>query len=161
MIKNLKTILIVQSFILIFLSSCSVNKNYLPEKFDNLKLIKKLSGDNAKDFVNRLHFGKVASSKNEIGFYEGDNKNAVIYITFYNSDQTAQIEWKKMTDKISPHNSVFYGFNNIEINGLDIFSCFGMGQRHFVFYKDKVLFWISTGTVWGEKFVGKYIDYIK
>ena len=58
--------------IVVFFISCSLNSNYLPEDFFGLQLTKKLTGKEAKEFVNNLHFQSVADLENEIGFYDGE-----------------------------------------------------------------------------------------
>ncbi len=146
--------------IVIFLISCSLNNNYLPEDFFGLQLTKKLTGKNAKEFVNKLHFQNVADLENEIGFYEGKAGNAIIYITHYNTNETAKSDYEKMVKKISPENSVFIKPEYLKLGGMEIYRCFGMGQSHYVFPYNKELFWISVDTHFGKKFVGEYLSYL-
>ena len=57
--------------IVLFLISCSLDKNYLPEDFFGLHLTKRLTGNEAEEFINNLHFQNISELENEIGFYEG------------------------------------------------------------------------------------------
>jgi hypothetical protein len=66
-----------------------------------------------------------------------------------------------MTEKISPENSVFIGGEYLDIEGKQVYRCFGMGQTHFVFAHQKELFWISVNTVIGKDVLTAYLDYIK
>ncbi len=146
---------------LIFIAaSCSTNTIYLPDEFFELKLTRKLTGDDAKDFVNKLHFQKVTDLENEIGFYEGGKGKALIYITYYPSEKEALSDEKKMTEKISPQNSVFIGGEYFELDGKSIYRTFGMGQSHYVFTKDNALLWVSVDSIWGKEFLEKYLDYL-
>jgi hypothetical protein len=76
--------------VVIFLISCSSNSNYLPEDFFDLRLTKKLTGKEAKEFVNNLHFKSVTDLENEIGYYDEKAGGAIIYITHYNTRETAK-----------------------------------------------------------------------
>ncbi|MGB5849218.1 MAG: hypothetical protein WBH40_12065 [Ignavibacteriaceae bacterium] len=143
--------------IVIFLISCSPNKNYLPEDFFGLQLTKKLTGKDAKEFVNNLHFQNVTDMENEIGFYGGEAGDAIIYITHYNNKETAKGNYKKMVMKISPENSIFVNPEYLKLGGMEIYYCFGMGQSHYVFPYNKELFWISVDTHLGKKFVEDYL----
>ncbi len=138
--------------------SCSTEVNFLPDEFFDLTLTKKLTGEEAKEFVNKLHFESVTETENEIGFYEGEGGTALIYITHYNTEKIAEADYKLMTEKISPENSVFIGSEYLMLKEKKVFRCFGMGQSHYVFYLGKELFWISVDTHFGKKFVQWYIE---
>lgn len=140
--------------------SCSSEKDFLPDEFFGLKLKQKLTGTEAKKFVDNLHFQEVAPEKNEIGFYDSQAGKAVIYITYYSDELTSHSEFKKMVNKISPENSVFINPEFVDIGGKDIYRCFGIGQSHYVFANGKVLYWISVDTNIGRKFIEEYLRYI-
>ncbi len=147
--------------VVIFLISCSLNSNFLPEDFFGLRLTKKLTGKDAKEFINNLHFQSVTDLENEIGFYDEKAGSAIIYITHYNTKEAAKSDYKKMVEKISPENSVFIKPEFLKLGGMEIYRCFGMGQSHYVFPYNKVLFWISVDTHFGKKFVEEYLSYLK
>jgi hypothetical protein len=142
-------------------AGCSPSKDYLPETLGDQTLSKRITGEEAKEFVDNLHFQKVAAERNEIGFYEGERGPATIYITYYGSSDNAEADYQKMTEKISPENSVFIGGEYLDIEGKQVYRCFGMGQTHFVFAHQKELFWISVNTVIGKDVLTAYLDYIK
>jgi hypothetical protein len=158
-IRTMKNILFVILLIL-FSVSCSTEKDLLPEEFFGLKLKQKLSGNEAKEFVDQLHFNEVAPEKNKIGSYESPAGKLIIYITYYDDDVKSLAEYEKMINKISPENSVFINPEFVEVRGKEIYRCFGMGQSHYVFANDKELYWISVDTHQGKKFIEEYLDYI-
>ncbi len=145
---------------LIVFNYCSTHKNYLPEEFWGMKLNKKLIGNEAKDFVDRLHFQNVATEKNEIGFYTGAVGNAAVYITYYNSAEKADDDFRKMTVKISPENSVFVNGKYETINNKNVYSCVGMGQIHYVFSHKNLLFWISVDPNFSRQFFEEYLTFV-
>jgi hypothetical protein len=142
--------------------SCSSNIDYTPQTFLDYKQTNILNGDAAKTFVDRLHFQVVAKDSNVVAFYEGtkENSDAIIYLTYYSDLQNARDDYAKMTQKISPENSVFVEGKYIKINDKEVYRCFGMGQTHYVFYDQSVLFWLSLPTLDANRFMHAYIDYI-
>ena len=156
----LKTLAVVTILFFFGIIGCSKQKDYFPEVIKEQKLAKRMSGEEAKSFVDHLHTQKVAADKNEIGIYEGDRGKTTIYVSYYNSSQEAEEEGRKMTEKISPENSVFVGGQNIDIDGKRVYRCFGMGQTHFVFAHKKQLIWISVNTVVANEFLSEYLNYL-
>lgn len=147
---------------LIFLHlACSIKQNRLPEEFYGFKLKKKLTGLEAKKFVDELHFNSVAPEKNEIGFYESPAGKVIIYITYYDDDSKSFSEYEKMINKITPENSVFYNPEIINIEEKEIYRCSGMGQVHYVFANKKELYWISIDPQFRGKFIEEYLQLIK
>jgi len=141
--------------------SCSTKKNYFPEKISNLLLVKTISGKEAYDLINKLHFQPVAQGSSEIGFYENLSGSAVIYITHYKSKKDAKVYFDKMTEKISPENSVFINQEFFDYEGNNIYKCFGMGKTHFVFTYNTELFWIAVDTHIATEFFRKYYSSIQ
>lgn len=151
---------IIFTLLSLYMSSCSTEKNLLPESLFGYKLEKKLYGSEAKEFVDRLHFQQVAPENNEIGFYKSPAGSAAIYLTYYDSKSTAQNEYKKMINKISPSNSVFTDPEIFQLKGKEIFKCFGLNQIHYVFVNNKELFWLSVDEYLGNKFINDYLEFI-
>lgn len=155
--KNILTL----SFLTVLFISCSTNRDYLPEEFWGLKLNRKLTGNEAKDFVDRLHFQNVATEKNEIGFYTGAVGNAIVYLTYYSNEKTAEEDFRKMTEKISPENSVFVNGKFETVDDKQIYTCVGMGQVHYVFSHKKLLFWLSADPNFSRQFFEEYLSFVK
>jgi len=146
--------------VVISLTSCSINNEYLPKEFFGMQLTKKLTGEEAAKFVNKLHQKTVTETENEIGFYDGDNKRALIYISHYQKPEEAKKYYDEMIEGISLGESPFTRSENIEINGKKVYRTYGMGQSHFIFTYNKELFWISVGTLYGKKFIEEYLSYL-
>lgn len=152
--------IIFSAALLFALSFCTKEPVTIPEEFSGLKLVEHLTGAEAINFVNRLHFNSVTSEKNEIGFYSGEKGNAIIYITYYSDENSASDNYEKMTRKISPENSIFERGSFFEVSGRKVYRTFGMGQTHYVFTISNRLFWISAENAWARKFLDEYIDLI-
>ncbi len=151
--------IILTLFLLLILFNCS-DKNPFPEVLGNISLSKVISGDEAKSFVNRLHFSSVTNEKNEIAFYGKGKGEIIIYITYYDSEDKAKTNFEKMTKKISPDNSVFIKGSFYKLHGINIYKCYGMGQTHFVFFLGKNLYWLSVPTMGHKKILKEYLYHI-
>lgn len=148
-------------FITAVMLSCSQKTDYLPQAVSGSVLKQKISGNEAKAHVNKIHFNPVVADKeNDIGFYEGTDNNSTIYVTYYSKEEDAKSDFEKMVKKISPENSVFIAPVLLNFEGYRVYRCFGMGQTHFVFVHKDVLIWISTGTISGKDFLKEYINLI-
>lgn len=145
----------------LFFCCCSQKSGYFPEELLDIPLEKIITGEEAKAVVNKLHFNKVTEERNEIAFYKSIQNSITIYITFYRNEESAADNFKKMTGKISPENSVFIGGNFIKLNDITIYRCFGMGQTHFVFYQYENLYWLSVPTIGNEKYLKEYLNRIE
>lgn len=159
-----------QSFIFIFLlifgnhflfQYCSQKKEILPERINDLILIKTIDGNEAKEYINKLHFQPVSKNENIIGYYESLSGEAIVYITIYPDQKEAKIDFEKMTNKISSGNSVFVYPQFFDYEGNKIYKCFGMGMSHFVFSLNKNLYWISGDTHLAKDFFEEFYKRIR
>jgi len=144
----------------VFIITCQISKDLLPEAINGLVRNKKLQGTEAEQYVNRLHMQNVVANKSEIGFYETSENTAIIYITHYNQADTATNELNRMIKKIQTEKTPFVQGENISINEINVFRCFGLGQTHYVFSRDNILFWVSADTLMAEEFIEEYLERI-
>ena len=147
------------AFFIVFLAySCSKAPDFLPTSILSFKLTKKISGNEAKNYLNRLHYESVIDVESEIGFYEKTNGTAIIYISHYkNKDSTKNI-FDSMTKKISDRNSLYSQSGFININGIKVYKTFSRGQTHFVFMLNTTLFWVSVDNESAENFIKDYLN---
>lgn len=127
-------------------TSCGRKKENLPEKVGDLILVKKITGTEAKDYINKLHLQPVTENENIIAHYENLSGSAVVYVTIYANEKDAEKDFERMTNKISPENSVFIYPEFFNYANNKIYKCFGMGMTHYVFSFKNNLYWISVDT---------------
>ena len=135
-------------------------KEILPQKIQGYDLAKIISGAEAQKIVNRIHLQAVTNTENEI-YAQLIVDDDLIYITHYQTDDGAQKDLIKMVDKISPENSVFINGGKVEINKMIAYRYFGMGQTHFIFRNNQMLFWLSVNTLVAQEFLESYIEYLQ
>jgi hypothetical protein len=139
---------------------CSREVNYLPTTLLSCQLEKKLTGDAAKQWVDKIHRKEITPLESEIGFYQGKNGPITLYVSCYHDEKLAQKEYLRMTEKISPQNSIFIRGEFVELDGKKIYRCFGMGQTHFVFAQNNRLIWLSVNTIGGKDILLSYLELI-
>ncbi len=144
----------------LLLAGCSTQNDYLPQEFFGLKLAVLKDDKEAANFVNKLHLKSVAAAKNKIGFYEGEPGKAAIYLTIYDNNDSARSAEKKMIVKMTKDKNFFVDGEFIVINDETVYVCFGMGQTHFIFVRDNVLFWVSVDNYFAKRFLADYLEYI-
>lgn len=145
---------------ILFFSSCSKKYETLPEEVNQLMLVKTISGQEAKDIINKLHFQPVTENENLICHYENESGSAIVYVTIYKSKEEAKKDFDRMTRKISPENSVFIYPQFFDYQGNSIYKCFGMGMTHYVFASNEKLYWISVDTHLAKNFFEKFYNLI-
>ena len=158
--KNYKY-LILHLTLVFLLFQCNRNTVVLPEELYGCILGKTLSGEDAKAYVDHLHLQNVASQANKIGFYEGENGPITIYVTTYKTNAQAKDDYLKMTQKISPENSVFIAGEYLTVAEKEVYRCFGMGQTHLVFVQGENLIWMSVDTIRALKILEVYLAYLE
>ena len=151
--------LIVILLMCLSIQFCS-EKQILPEKILDYHLTQKVTGIEAQKIVNKIHLNPVTDIENEIGYYQNGDDKAIIYITYYSSDDDAQADLIKMVDKISPQNSIFLNGGQVEINKITAYRYFGMGQTHFIFRVDNIMIWLSVDTMIAKEFLESYLQKI-
>lgn len=164
MTKKFQSLIFISLLItgnLFLFQHCSQKKEILPEKINDLMLIKTIEGDEAKKYIDKLHFQPVSKNENIIGYYENLSGEAIVYVTTYPDQKEAKIDFEKMTEKISPENSVFVYPQFFDYKGNKIYKCFGMGMSHFVFSLNKNLYWISVDTHLAKDFFEEFYRRIR
>ena len=137
---------------------CCGKENTFPSKIIEYTIVKKISGSEAQKIVNQIHLQPVAETESEIGFYENGPDKAFIYITYYKSEEAAQVNLLTMINKISPDNSVFIDGGKLAIADIVIYRYFGMGQTHYTFRIRKIIIWISVDTMIARDFLESYLN---
>jgi len=128
-----------------------------PKRMDDYQRTRIITGEEAGRIINRLHENPVAATRNEIGLYENDRGQAMIYVSYYKDADEAEQEWQRMIDKISIQNSVFIEGTVFLSGQTSVYRCFGLGQTHYVFTEGDRLFWLSVETIGAARILSDYL----
>lgn len=134
-------------FLCIFLCfSCGVKydtETLFPKTISELSRIKLVEGEDAIKMVNRLH-GKPINIKRAWVAYYGEisdkNKKVTIWVSEAFSSFQAKRQTENMMKKIISSKGPFYNFQKSD----EIFTFYGLGEKHAVFCKNRLVFWISA-----------------
>lgn len=146
-IHNKLQFFLLSSLISLLFVGCSSDKSEkfkLISELNGMTMVQKISGDEAKKQIDKLHGKSVTPDENNILFYKGENGEATLYISFYSDLENAYFAYDRMVNLIRDENNVFGHFHQFEIENQQLSMCLGMGQAHYFFQKDKYLYWLST-----------------
>jgi hypothetical protein len=117
----------------------------LPQTIGTLQLVRLQSGKEAREEINRLHGKQLSFLKGYIGTYKYGEKKATIWLSVYESDDTAERELVKMAESLKVGKSgVFRHFQTLSIKEESVYFVTGMGQAHYFFDKGKKVFWLAV-----------------
>ncbi len=117
---------------------------FLPVKLGEMKLARHLGGEAAQGMIDHLHGKAVTPLESFIGFYEDNGAQATLYVSVYaNASEATDVD-RKMGQRIRTGNPVFRDIKDISVAGQAISECIGMGQIHYFFSRDAVLYWIGV-----------------
>ena len=141
-------ILILFSF---FLLGCNQSSSpVFQEEIRGLKLVQVITGKDALLAINKLHGKKINVARGMVAFYQGEGEKAIVWVSESACTDDAMQQTEIMIEKMrASKSSPFSDYEEIERNGVKIYSFEGMGQKHYIFRISKSIYWISAnpGTI--------------
>jgi hypothetical protein len=118
--------------------------NSLPAGLGALKLVRSMTGEEARSFLNRLHAKADAPKSSLAGEYSAMDNQATLYISVYKIPSDASAASRQMAARIKAGNPVFGHYEETNNRGLKISRCLGLGQVHFFFRYRERLLWLAV-----------------
>jgi hypothetical protein len=113
----------------------------LPAKAGTLHLVDTVKGTAANKFMYRMHGKMTGTHASIIGYYgNSDNKN-ILYVSSFESVESAEKALIKMASKIKKGSAGFTPVTTEQINGILVYQTSGMGLKHFFYQSDRFLVW--------------------
>ncbi len=113
----------------------------LPAKAGTLHLVNIVKGTAANKLMYRMHGKMTGTQASIIGYYgNSDNKN-VLYISSFESIESAEKALIKMVSKIIKGSAGFTPVTAEPIKGLRVYQTSGMGLKHFFYQSGRCLIW--------------------
>ena len=113
----------------------------LPEKVGTLHRVNTVRGTAANKFMYRMHGKMTGTHTSIIGYYgNSDNKN-VLYVSSFESIESAEKALIKMASKIKKGAAGFTPVTIEQINELRVYQTSGMGLKHFFYQSGRFLVW--------------------
>jgi len=140
-------ILLKNSAFILFLSLLSVfgcvngKDNNIPQELGELELFNVVRGNEADDFVNKMHGKKLDVKKNLIAYYGSKNSRNVLYISVYEKVEEAKADLQSMAIKMAQGTAVFTPLKFDKMENGARFHTEGMGLVHYFYRVDNILIW--------------------
>ena len=129
------------------LAGCNQPPSGLPfdPHIEGLKLVKLITGDDAIKAINQLHGRPINVVRGFIAHYEGVHDKATIWVSEASSKELAKRQIAVMIHQMKNNrSSPFSHYRALNIKGLGVIAFDGMGQVHYVFRDNKLVYWISA-----------------
>jgi len=143
-----RIVFIIFSF---FLLGCNQSSSpVFQEEIRGLKLVQLITGKEALHAINKLHGKKINVAKGMVAFYQGEGEKATVWVSESVCTDDAIQQTEIMIEKMrSSKRSPFSDYEEIEPDGVKIYSFKGMGQEHYIFRISKSIYWITAnpGTI--------------
>jgi len=150
-------IIIIQS------SACTrepVHLSFLfPETIEGLRRVQLITGIQALKEINKLHGKEIEIIEGSIGTYQApDGPKAMVWISRSRKANSARHQTEIMIKKmlVSPH-SPFHHPVQRELRGITIYQFQGMGQIHYIFCWNDLVFWISAASHKGDAMLQAFL----
>ena len=108
-----------------------------------------ISGEEAAQVIDELHTFSVAKIKNIIAYYDDKNED-ILYLTWYESAETAAEDLNTMITKMSSNeDSPFYHLMPLSSYDDKVYMTIGMGAIHYIYLSGKRVLWFQTHQSFG------------
>jgi len=135
-------------------------RNIFPDTLLDYTLNQIYSDNLARETVDKLHLQPISPDINHIAYYQGDSGNITIYVATFPDHKQARMAYEKMIVKITPFNTIFSGGLYTRIQGKEVYRLDGGIDDHFLFVKEKQVFWLAVQASTPDIVVKEYIEYI-
>ena len=137
----LVAVLVLAVYLLVRLS---VSSKSIPQNLGALGLERAVVGDDARAIVNRMHGRAVTPSRSTVGFYDGPEGEATLYVSGYAHPDSAAIVLEQMAERIERPGTPFDNLRLLPSARHRTYMCLGTGQAHFFFACREQLIWLSV-----------------
>lgn len=150
-------------YILIFvlISAClsQAPEITLPDSISGLPLTRVISGEEAEKIIERMHDKSIAPDLNQIGFYTGNSRQAILYVSSFGSARKANKRLKEMSDEIGTAGSSGFGHQvQFRVNDHPIHLVVGYGQVHFFYAQGNYLYWLTIDADMARAALAQVLD---
>lgn len=126
------------------LLGCKESVDPLPARMGTLELVSRISGEEARSMIDRLHGRGVAPVISTIGIYTGERAKATLYASEYNAASDADEAEARMRELIQHGTADFSHFHRLKLQNKDVSMCVGMEQVHYFFVSGARMYWLAV-----------------
>ncbi len=131
----------------------------LPETVGDWQRIQLVAGTEALAKINQLHGKSIAVEAGAIGTYQKPGKHpAMVWISRSKTTAMARKQAEIMADKMVKNpRSPFHNPKTVQVKKSKVRQFMGMGQIHYIFHRDRLVYWISAPPADGEKLLNEFL----
>jgi len=122
----------------------------MPEEVGEMHRIQLITGDAAQEEVDKLHGKSLTADASVIARYSrpgdvGKARPAEVWVSRVSSSEEARRQTGLMVHKMYGNpKSPFKTPSRVDHAGLSAYRFTGMGQVHFIWFKDDLVYWVSA-----------------
>ena len=130
-----------------------------PEKIGGWQRVRLVTGAEALGKINQLHGKSIAVEAGAIGTYQKPGKRpAMVWISRSKTAAMAKKQAEVMADKmVNNPRSPFHDPQTLRLKKTRIYQFTGMGQVHYIFCRDRLVYWISAPPADGKKLLDGFL----
>lgn len=133
----------------------------IPTSFAGLTLMKKITGGEAREYINKLHGKGVTPQGNVVGLYSGEEGNATLYVSLFGSQDEASEVDKRMRALLERGHPIFGHYRLLEIDGNEVSFCLGQDQVHYFLSAGDKVFWLEVDAPYAAMTIRDLLAFIK
>lgn len=130
----------------------------IPAQIAGLPRAETMTGPQAMAEIRELHGKEVGLARGWIAHY---GQNATVWFGEARDEATAIGLIDAMTGRIRAGNQYFKNLQEIQVNGRQVFSVFGQGQRHYYYRQRRQVIWLAVPDGREEAFLKEALVAIK
>ena len=161
--KNIHLIISAILIAIIHISACGREPDSLaflfPETIEGLQQVQLITGIQALKEINKLHGMEIGIIEGGIGTYKTNNgPKTTVWISRSKKADLAQHQTEIMIKRMLLFShSPFHHPAQRELQGINIYQFQGMGQIHYIFCQNDLVFWISAVAHQGDAILQAFL----
>lgn len=148
-------------FLLALLAACSGKSDpaeAMPGKLAGLALTGMLTGREAIDSISGLHGKTLEIEAGAIGFYgPGARPPVTVWISRASAPEGSKEQTVLMLEMMYEGSGPFSGGKALRAGDVEVHEFDGMGQKHYVFYRDDLAYWIAASPDLGPRALDDFL----
>ena len=152
--------IILPAFVLAYLLIPHHRPIEFPPSILQLRLTEELRGKQAQEILDEMHRKSLAPDESAIGVYFCTDGSAKLYISRYNSPANAEQQIEAMAHRIQTGDGVFTDYREFLEQNKKIYSCNGLGQKHYFFLFDNTIYWWSVDVQLAQSTLKELIRFV-
>lgn len=116
-----------------------------PERLGSLPLVGLVTGQEATSQMRELHGMGIGMVDGYIAQYRADGDSAMVWVGQAESSSAAKELLERMTERIADGNESFRNLEEMVIDGKEVYSVLGGGERHYYYRSSDMVIWLSIG----------------